>query len=181
MPDFPILGFLAQGPMSGYDIRRRMAMSTAHFYKASFGSIYPSLERLAAEGLATSARGESGGRLRKAYKISPKGREAFLEWLASPVDLAKGPSALLIRLFFLGSASPAKARKAVGLYRQAAAERLRWLGGVTKDLPLQPDFFQLSTQRFGVEYYGFLDSWLGRLQKELESANPAKAKREAST
>ncbi len=35
MTDFTILGFHMYGPKSGYDIKRFMGMSTAHFYQAS--------------------------------------------------------------------------------------------------------------------------------------------------
>ena len=34
MTDFTILGFHMYGPKSGYDIKRFMGMSTAHFYQA---------------------------------------------------------------------------------------------------------------------------------------------------
>lgn len=170
MTDSPILGFLMYGPMSGYDIKRRMALSTAHFYQASFGSIYPALARFEREGLAESSRSEGSGRLRKKYQISPKGRSAFLEWLSSPLDIAKGPSALLIRLFFLGCLPRAKAQKAIAAFREAASARQSRVEALAEGLPQRPDFFQSSTQRFGAEYYAFVASWLCRLESELPDA-----------
>jgi DNA-binding PadR family transcriptional regulator len=175
--DFAILGFLMRGPMSGYDIKRCMAMSTAHFYQASFGSIYPALERMEAEGLARSARSGESGRLRKAYEISPEGRAAFMEWLASPLDLSKGPSALLIRVFFLGSLPRDAARRSVGVFREAAGKRGDWVKSATEGLPVEPDFFQAATRDFGVAYYAFVESWLDGLGERMAAARPAARKK----
>jgi DNA-binding PadR family transcriptional regulator len=164
--DYTILGFLMYGPKSGYDIKRCMAVSTAHFYPASFGSIYPSLERMERDKLVRAKREDESGRLRRVYEILPSGRAAFLEWLASPLDIAKGPSLLLARIFFLGCLSPPEARQVVEDFKEAAARRKAWVAKATEDLPQKPDFFQASTQRFGLEYYAFLESWLRKLSKE---------------
>lgn len=166
MTDFIILGFLVYGPKSGYDIKRCMAISTSHFYQASFGSIYPALERMRKEGLVKATREDGSGRLRRVYEILPEGKAAFLEWLSSPLDIAKGPSFLLARLFFLGCLSRGKSRKVVEGFRESAGKRKAWVGGATEGLPVKPDFYQASTQRFGLEYYAFLESWLDRLAKE---------------
>jgi DNA-binding PadR family transcriptional regulator len=178
MTDFAILGFLMYGPKSGYDIKRLMAMSTAQFYEASYGSIYPALERMAGRGLVAAERSERSGRLRRAYAISAAGRREFLDWLASPLELAKGPSRLLIRLFFMGCLEADEAKRILELFAKAASERRAWLETVTEDLPEMPDFFQSSTQRFGLEYYAFMESWIERLGGEL-AAKTAKTKPKA--
>jgi DNA-binding PadR family transcriptional regulator len=167
LTDFTILGFLMYGPKSGYDIKRFMGMSTSHFYQASFGSIYPSLERMEKEGYVAATREDDSGRLRKPYEILPEGRAAFLEWLASPLDISRGPSLLLARLFFLGCLPRGRARKIIDGFMEGASKRREWLEGATAGLPVKPDFFQASTQRFGLEYYAFLESWLERLEKEI--------------
>jgi DNA-binding PadR family transcriptional regulator len=179
--DFLILGFLMRGPKSGYDIKRLMAMSTAHFYETSFGSIYPSLARMEGCGYVKAERADASRRLRMAYEILPAGREAFLEWLASPLDIAKGPSFLLARLFFLGLLPSTEAARAITSFREAAKRRREWLETATDGLSVKPDFFQASTQAFGLEYYAFLESWLdglcGKAAKNRKRASAqAKAK-----
>ena len=47
---FAILGVLSLGAMSGYDVKKLIERSIAHFWNESYGQIYPSLNRLAAEG-----------------------------------------------------------------------------------------------------------------------------------
>ncbi len=179
MTDFTILGFLAYGPKSGYDIKRLMAMSTAHFYQASYGSIYPALGRMEKEGLVAAGRADGSRRLRRVYEILPAGRAALAQWLGSPLDIAKGPAFLLARLFFLGCLAPGEASEAIQGFKDAAGKRRAWLEGATEGLPQQPDFFQASTQRFGLEYYAFLESWLDRLGKDAagrRKRSSAKAK-----
>jgi DNA-binding PadR family transcriptional regulator len=191
--DFVILGFLYRSPMSGYDVRRRMAATTAHFYRTSFGSIYPSLARMEAEGLVVSERGDAAGRARKVYRILGAGRKAFREWLASPVDIAAGPSALLSRVFFLGCLELAEARSAIAAFAKSAAERRAWLEGALELAARElgpdcgpPDSFQASTRLFGLEYYAFVEGWLGRLGAEAArgsrkaAARPSGGRKERS-
>lgn len=68
---------------TGYEIRK---MSTdgrySHFVDASFGSIYPALNRLEKDGLVTfREEAESGKPNRKIYSITDTGRRYFLDSL----------------------------------------------------------------------------------------------------
>src|SRR2546422_4002758 len=55
---YAILGVLSRRPMSGYDVKKLIERSIAHFWSESYGQIYPILNRLAAEGLAERRRGK---------------------------------------------------------------------------------------------------------------------------
>ena len=46
-----ILGMLALGARTGYDIKRAIDLSTRFFWGASYGQIYPELHRLEERGL----------------------------------------------------------------------------------------------------------------------------------
>ncbi len=81
---FPILGFLMESPMSGYDLKRRFKESVGFFYGASDGSLYPALKTLASRGLVKMRPQRNGGRSRKVYAITRSGREWFLKTLAEP-------------------------------------------------------------------------------------------------
>ena len=48
-----------------------------HGYAISPGTLYPTLHRMEAEGLLRSQRRVVGGRARRAYRITPAGREAL--------------------------------------------------------------------------------------------------------
>ena len=40
---FPVLGFLMDAEMTGYDLKRRFQESVGFFYRVSDGSLYPAL------------------------------------------------------------------------------------------------------------------------------------------
>ena len=48
-----VLGFLSIAPMSGYDLRKHMEESVAHFWPADQAQIYRTLGHLAADGLVS--------------------------------------------------------------------------------------------------------------------------------
>lgn len=74
-----LLGLLAEGPASGYDLTRRFQELLGEVWPAGHPQIYAELGRLAADGLI---RVESTGpRGRKAYEITPAGRAEVRRWL----------------------------------------------------------------------------------------------------
>jgi DNA-binding PadR family transcriptional regulator len=98
---FAILGLLGFAPMSGYDVRKEIASSIGHFWSESFGQIYPALRDLSRRGLIRVQSGASGGgRERRVYEITAKGRRALREWRADPPRPAPVRNELLLKLFF---------------------------------------------------------------------------------
>jgi DNA-binding PadR family transcriptional regulator len=83
---FPILGFLMESELTGYDIKRRFRDPIGFFYRASDGSIYPALKKLARDGMVTMRDDRRGMRARKLYAITPRGREHFLRILRQPAQ-----------------------------------------------------------------------------------------------
>lgn len=67
-----VLQKLHEQPQTGYSLRKEMAQSTGQ--RPSFGSIYPILERLSAEGLVIARQ---DGR-KKIYTLTAKGRTAVI-------------------------------------------------------------------------------------------------------
>ena len=59
-----ILGMLALGKQTGYDIKQFVDKSTRHFWAASYGQIYPELKRLEEQGLVRGRPEPTGGRSR---------------------------------------------------------------------------------------------------------------------
>ena len=125
--DFAVLGMLTLKPMSGYEIRQTISESIAYFWTESFGQIYPTLNRLAKEGLVTR-RGERGlSRTRHIYSITDAGREALSAWLKQPAAPQVPRNELLFKLFFSRHASPADAIAQIERFREAALrERTRF-------------------------------------------------------
>jgi DNA-binding PadR family transcriptional regulator len=103
---FAILGVLSLGAMSGYDVKKLIERSIAHFWSESYGQIYPVLNRLAAEGYAERRREKQRGKPdRHVYSLTEKGRGELARWLAVPARQEPFRSELLLKLF-LGDAGP---------------------------------------------------------------------------
>ena len=86
---YAILGVLSRRAMSGYDVKKLIERSIAHFWSESYGQIYPSLNRLADEGLAERRRERQRGKPdRHVYSLTSKGRAELLRWLALPARLS---------------------------------------------------------------------------------------------
>jgi PadR family transcriptional regulator, regulatory protein AphA len=101
---FAILGVLSLGAMSGYDVKKLIERSIAHFWNESYGQIYPVLNRLAADGLAERRREKQRGKPdRHVYSLTEKGRQELARWLAVPARHEPFRSELLLKLF-LGDA-----------------------------------------------------------------------------
>ena len=103
---YMILGLLADGPRSGYDIKADVEGAAAHFWRESFGSIYPVLEKLRKEGLVAVREAAVGGRRRRIFALTPAGRGALRSWLAEPVEPDVLRLELLLKLHVGGGAPP---------------------------------------------------------------------------
>lgn len=71
---FAILGLIEQKPMHGYEVMQELEEQSAGCYKASPGSVYPTLQLLEDQGLVTAR--DHGGR--KIFTITDAGR-AYLD------------------------------------------------------------------------------------------------------
>lgn len=102
------LGILNRGEATGYEIKKHCEEGPfGGFYAAGFGSIYPALNTLCAQGLATVTDVPGlAGPARKVYRITPAGRLALLDALAEPPAPDKIRSDFLFVLFFAHLLSP---------------------------------------------------------------------------
>jgi DNA-binding PadR family transcriptional regulator len=76
-----VLGLLSQGPMHGYELRKRVSLTLGPLSAISYGSLYPELRRLQSLGFIDEEAQESEigltRRARIAYKITKNGKEKF--------------------------------------------------------------------------------------------------------
>ena len=107
MLELPVLGLLKERAMHGYELRKQLGAMLGPFWQVSWGSLYPTLRRLAKAGAvekmaepaparrstsrrrAASNASLSPRRRKTVYRITPKGEEMFsamLEETAAAVD-----------------------------------------------------------------------------------------------
>ena len=118
-----LLGFLADQPLSGYDLRKAFEASTGHFWSADQGQIYRTLQALEKEGCVTVETIEQASRPdRKPYHITPRGVAELDTWLAAPARLAAERDPFLLQIFHAARLGPEAATRLLH-ERIAQAER----------------------------------------------------------
>ncbi len=87
--EFAVLGLLHDSPMHGYELRKRINAVLGSFRAISYGSLYPCLKQMLAEGLITEAGPAdagapalSGRRAKIVYQLTGDGKERLDELLA---------------------------------------------------------------------------------------------------
>src|SRR5436853_4780816 len=94
-----VLGLLARGPRSGYDLKRAVDRTIRHFWAASYGQIYPELKRLEQAGWIAGEDAGRGARSRRVYRITAQGRRALKDWLHGLETRSELRDESLLRLF----------------------------------------------------------------------------------
>jgi DNA-binding PadR family transcriptional regulator len=109
---YVILGLLSDRALSGYDIKKLIEQRFHYFWGESYGQIYPELKRLLGDKLikavaVRNADRKKGGRKRRIYSITEKGRLMLFDWLALPPEKESARIEFLLKLCF-GSLIPSE-------------------------------------------------------------------------
>ncbi|MBV8431687.1 MAG: helix-turn-helix transcriptional regulator [Solirubrobacterales bacterium] len=136
-----ILGMIAKGVRSGYEIKQLVDKSTRHFWAASYGQIYPELRRLEQDGLIQGQSDPSGARARMAYALTPRGEQALRDWLLSehmPVYELRDEA--MLKLFFsdLEPGSALQAVRAIRALHERKHEQLSQIQLAAEHMPEGP-------------------------------------------
>lgn len=97
---YAILGMLFEKPLTGYDIKKIMAETTAHFWQETDASIYPMLKKLVAEGKIVPTSALRGKQKRTLYRATPAGKKEFAQWMETDIEPGTYRQELLLKIFF---------------------------------------------------------------------------------
>jgi DNA-binding PadR family transcriptional regulator len=181
--EYAILGMLALGPGSGYDLKKRIEGSIAHFWNESYGQIYPILRHLAGRGLvARRVERQKGKPDRQVYSITAEGQERLGAWLTEPARPESFRSELLLKLFF-GRRRPVEdSIRHLERFRERQQALKRDYADVERTLRRErrahPDLpYWLMTLRFGQYRAGALLRWSEETLKTLGHLRRGPARR----
>jgi PadR family transcriptional regulator, regulatory protein AphA len=133
-----VLGLLEfAGESTPYRLKQLVAGSVGYFWTLHHAQLYTEPERLAKAGYVTETR-EEGGRRRKLYAITERGREALEAWRKeTTTDLGEMREPAVLKLFF--GADPARLARAqieANAARLAEYESIR--DSMPEDVPAGP-------------------------------------------
>jgi PadR family transcriptional regulator AphA len=128
---------LADGEATPYRLKQMVAGSVGYFWSLQHAQLYTEPERLARGGYVTETR-EEGGRRRKLYRITDKGKAALREWRAESTEaLAELRDLGLLKLFF-GADPKELAPVQIEAHRRRLSEYERIRDEMTEDVPRGP-------------------------------------------
>jgi len=169
---YVILGMLALGKRTGYEIKSFVDVSTRFFWAASYGQIYPELKRLEQGGLIRGEDDSSDGRRRRAYELTTAGRKALHEWLTSDQPLVREVRHEgVLKLFFSDVLEPEEQLDQIRRIRadhEAVRDRLREIEPGAREADEARGLrFTLLTLDWGISYQDAIIDWCARAEREL--------------
>lgn len=159
--------------MSGYDMKKTIDSSVGLFYRASFGSLYPALKRLADKGLLSVSEAE-GGRNKKEYTLLPAGKEQFVSWLADPLPVSRNE--LLLRIFFYDYLDDGTRQARLAEYENKLESEMRRLQTVQEIVAGELEhiehpenyYYRVSVLSYGLHYFGMEKQWMNVIKQRGE-------------
>jgi PadR family transcriptional regulator AphA len=170
-----ILGILSRGPQTGYDVKKVFTTITSHFWRASYGQIYPLLKKLNHQGLVKHKTKRFSRRLDKhIYSLTAEGEKSLRQWLRSPVETHPWRIEILLRLFCGRQVPVAENIRQVEIYQRHKQEELVQLQEIERELrdehandADQP--YYLFTVDYGQKVVRACLDWCGQTLAELEA------------
>lgn len=177
MLELAILGLLIESPMHGYELRKRLTGLLGAFRAFSYGSLYPALRRMQADGLIAEHAAPAGTpvrRARRVYQLTDKGRRRFGELVADTGPHNYTDDGFGVHLAFFNR-TPAEARMRIleGRRRQVE-ERREGLREAVARASSSFDRYTRQLHQLGLESSEREVKWLNELiAAERAAPNPA--------
>jgi DNA-binding PadR family transcriptional regulator len=171
--EFAILGLLRESPMHGYELRKRLNTSLGVFRAFSYGSLYPCLKLLVANGWLIEEPGSApedalaaslaGRRAKIVYRLTAEGKEHFEELLAHSGPDAWEDEHFGVRFAFFGQTSRDVRMRVLEGRRSRLEERLEKMRASLARTRERLDDYTLELQRHGMESVEREVRWLNEL------------------
>ena len=187
MLELPVLGLLKERAMHGYELRKQLGAMLGPFYQVSWGSLYPTLRRLAKAGAvemepqlperkakatrssarrmsknAKSSTSLGPGRRKNTYRITPAGEQMFtamLEETAAAVDAEH----FTLKLAFFRYLQPESRLALLERRRAYLLEKLAQFKTNLREYRERIDSYSLSLQRHGMAATESDIAWIDEL------------------
>jgi len=165
-----VLGLLADGPATSYQLKQRVAVSIGNFWEFAHSQLYDEPMRLAEAGLVDISA-ESGGRRRRTFTITDAGRAELAGWLAEPTpDRTDVRDPGLLKLFFAKYAQARDVRQLAADQRRSHQERADNYERTHAILTGSIDRWQLKSIELGIRYERTVEGFWADLLAELPEA-----------
>ena len=162
--ELPILGFLKERPMHGYEIRQRLETILGFTWRPSYGALYPMLWNLEKRGFIKKTGAQKGrGPQKQVYNLTGEGLARLQALLLSKPT----PVGLPLQILFLDQLSKQERKS---LLRQAQKQRTATIDRLEKERTIRCaellSKYQLLVMDYGLETLRREIAWLEQLEQE---------------
>jgi DNA-binding PadR family transcriptional regulator len=198
--EFAVLGLLYRTPMHGYELSKQLNMLLGTFRALSYGTLYPCLNKLYAEGLIAregdeaavtspaprvpgtlgsprSARGTGRppGRSKIVYRLTAEGKERLQDLLADSGPAAWEDDEFGVHFAFFGQTRADIRLRILEGRRSRLEDRVEGVRAALARTRERVDSYTLELQRHGLESVEREVRWLNELiasERQSEAGNP---------
>ncbi|MER6606427.1 helix-turn-helix transcriptional regulator [Streptomyces sp. NPDC000927] len=194
--EFAVLGLLRESPMHGYELRKRLNTSLGIFRAFSYGTLYPCLKTLVANGWLIEEPGGApadlppsvgrpvapasslaGRRAKIVYRLTTEGKEHFEELLSHTGPDSWEDEHFAARFAFFGQTEREVRMRVLEGRRSRLEERLEKMRASLARTRERLDDYTLELQRHGMESVEREVRWLNEL---IESERSGRDQRRSS-
>ncbi|WP_261820734.1 PadR family transcriptional regulator [Nocardioides sp. OK12] len=164
--ELAVLGLLHEGPMHGYELRKRLNLMLGWGRVLSYGSLYPTLKKMLRAGLieeSAPTRTPVSRRPRITYQVTPAGTLEFERLMSEVGPTAWEDDNFDIRFAFFSSTDMEIRLRVLEGRRTRLQERLERVQGQLSMTQKEVDRYAAELQRHGVESVEREVKWLSDL------------------
>jgi DNA-binding PadR family transcriptional regulator len=165
--ELAVLGLLHEAPLHGYELRKRLSGLFGPVRRISYGSLYPCLKDLVAEGLLaedeTASVSGVGKRGRTVYKLTADGKERLQEQLGDHGPAAWEDESFGVRLALFSQTDADVRLKILEGRRSRLEERREKVTSALSRTREALDRYTLELQQHGLESVEREVRWLNEL------------------
>jgi len=165
-----ILGLLHESPMHGYELRKRLNLLLGSFRAFSYGSLYPCLKSLVAQGWiagadapASTVPALTAKRAKIVYELTADGKEHFQSILATAGPAAWEDENFDVRFAFFAQTDAETRLRILEGRRIRLTERLETVRQSVARARERVDEYTLELQQHGLEQVEHEVRWLDNL------------------
>ena len=193
MLELPVLGLLKERAMHGYELRKQLGTMLGPFWQVSWGSLYPTLRRLAkagavekvaepvapkprrstrAAGAAASSAAVAPGRRKTVYRVTEIGDQMFKDMLEETVA-AVDADHFTLKLAFFRYLAPEARLSLLERRRAYLTEKLAQFRNNMREISGRIDSYTLSLQNHSMASTESDIRWIEELITEERRATGA--------
>jgi DNA-binding PadR family transcriptional regulator len=158
--------------MSGYELKKQLTVKLGAFWRVSFGSLYPCLKRLLADGALEVEDSQFTSRKKRVYRLTEHGERLFFELLESADVHDLEQDRFSLRLAFFRYLRPETRLDQLERRRGYLQDRLADLRASLRAVRDRLDAYTLELMDHGLDEHEREIAWLDRLIAAERGSNP---------